>query len=88
MRQILAIDQGTHATRAIVFDGQGRVVASAQQAVALHRHSRSEVEQDAMEILASMRTVITEVLAAPRTRRRHQCRRTRHGDRVWWPGIV
>jgi glycerol kinase len=65
MRQILAIDQGTHATRAIVFDGQGREVASAQQAVMLHRHSRSEVEQDATEILVSMRSVITEVLAAP-----------------------
>lgn len=68
MQQILAIDQGTHATRAIVFDGQGRVVASAQQAVTLHRHSRSEVEQDATEILASMRTVIAEVLAAPGVR--------------------
>jgi glycerol kinase len=65
MRQILAIDQGTHATRAIVFDGQGREIASAQQAVALHRHSRSEVEQDATEILASLRMVITQVLAAP-----------------------
>jgi glycerol kinase len=62
---ILAIDQGTHSTRAIVFDAQGRVVAQARQAVALHARSRSEVEQDPDEILASLRQVVRQALAEP-----------------------
>ena len=31
MKYVLALDQGTTSSRAIVFDRQGRVVASAQQ---------------------------------------------------------
>jgi glycerol kinase len=62
---LLAVDQGTHATRAIVFDRQGRTLATALQPVALHRHNRDEVEQDAAEILASLQQVVAEVLAAP-----------------------
>ena len=62
---ILAIDQGTHSTRAIVFDSQGRVVSSARQAIALQRQSRTEIEQSAMEILQSMQSVVASVLADP-----------------------
>ncbi|MEN8207094.1 MAG: FGGY family carbohydrate kinase [Pseudomonadota bacterium] len=62
---ILAIDQGTHSTRAIIFDSQGRVVSSAQQSIALQRHSRIEVEQSATEILHSMQTVVSSVLDDP-----------------------
>jgi len=62
---ILAIDQGTHSTRAIVFDARGRVVAQARQAVALHARSRSEVEQDPEEILASLHQVVRRALADP-----------------------
>jgi glycerol kinase len=64
-RQILAVDQGTHATRAIVFDRQGSLIASAQQPVALQRRNRDEVEQNASEILDSLRQVVSAVLAAP-----------------------
>ena len=63
--QILALDQGTHATRAVVFDDRGRVIATAQQRVDLYRRSHAEVEQDARLILASMRSVIAEVLVSP-----------------------
>ena len=41
---ILAIDQGTHSTRAIVFNARGRVVALARRPVTLQRHSRTEIE--------------------------------------------
>ena len=59
---ILAIDQGTHSTRAIIYDSQGRVVSSAQQSIALQRHSRSEIEQSPVEILQSMQSVVASVL--------------------------
>ena len=59
---ILAIDQGTYSTRAIIFDSQGRVVSSAQQSIILQRHSRTEIEQSPVEILQSMQTVVASVL--------------------------
>lgn len=62
---ILAIDQGTHATRAIVFDAQGNALAQARQPVDLHRLSHDRIEQDAEEIRASLRTVVERVLADP-----------------------
>ena len=62
---ILAIDQGTHSTRAIVFDSRGHAVCSAQQSVALQRHSRSKIEQSPVEILQSMQGVIKSVLDNP-----------------------
>ena len=62
---ILAIDQGTHSTRAIIFDIKGRVVALARRPVTLLRISRTEIEQSADEILESMHTVIAEVLNHP-----------------------
>jgi glycerol kinase len=62
---ILAIDQGTHSTRAIAFDRQGNPLAMAQQPVTLQVHSRTEVEQDPQQLLDSMQQVIKEVLATP-----------------------
>jgi glycerol kinase len=62
---ILAIDQGTHSTRAIIFDGEGRVVALARRPVTLLRHSQTEVEQSADEILQSLHAVVDEVLQHP-----------------------
>ena len=62
---ILAIDQGTHSTRAIIFNTQGRVVALARQPITLKRHSLTEIEQSADEILQSMHTVVNDVLQRP-----------------------
>ncbi len=62
---ILAIDQGTHSTRAIVFDRQGRLLAKSRQAVSLHARSQTEVEQDPHQLLSSMQQVIEAVLADP-----------------------
>jgi glycerol kinase len=59
---ILTIDQGTHSTRAIIFDTRGRVVALARQPVTLQRLSSTEIEQSAEEILQSMHAVVDEVL--------------------------
>lgn len=63
--QTLAIDQGTHSTRAIVFDEGGRVVRTARQSVSLNRINRLEVEQSPDEIRQSMQTVVASVLNDP-----------------------
>ena len=68
---ILAIDQGTHSSRAIIFDAHGHVVASAQQSITLQQHSRTEIEQSPAEILQSVQAVIASVLDAPGIDREH-----------------
>lgn len=62
---ILVIDQGTHSTRAIVFDGRGQLLASARQPVTLTRSSHTGIEQSPDEIVDSMHGVINGVLADP-----------------------
>jgi glycerol kinase len=61
----LAIDQGTHATRALVFDGRGRMVAHVRRPVSLQARSRAEVEQSPVEILDSLQAVVEEILQQP-----------------------
>ncbi len=63
-RLTLVIDQGTHATRAILFDEMGRERFVARRPVALRRLSPERVEQDGAEIAASMRETVSEALAS------------------------
>ncbi len=62
---ILAIDQGTHSTRAVIFDSQGRALVMAQQAVDLQVLDSTRVEQSPRQILSSMQQVVAEVLRNP-----------------------
>ncbi len=59
---ILAIDQGTTSSRAILFDLQGQVVALAQQAFKQHFPADGWVEHDAEEIWQSCLSCVREVL--------------------------
>ncbi len=60
---LLAIDAGTTSVRAIVFDAQGRIVASAQQEFALFYPQPGWVEQDADEIWAAVLATCRAALA-------------------------
>ncbi|MCG6899768.1 MAG: hypothetical protein LJE75_07155 [Gammaproteobacteria bacterium] len=62
---ILALDQGTHSSRAILFDLHGQQVASASQSLGLQQHSRTEIEQSPVEILQSMQRVLQRVFNNP-----------------------
>jgi len=62
---ILAIDQGTHSTRAVIFDTRGRQVAMTQQSVDLRVLDDTRVEQSPEQIVSSMQQVIREVLRHP-----------------------
>lgn len=64
MGYYLAIDQGTHSSRALVFDKKGNAVASASQSIDLRRLDTHRVEQSAGQILESVRTVVDDCLAA------------------------
>ncbi|MCW5651926.1 MAG: glycerol kinase GlpK [Ramlibacter sp.] len=62
MKYILALDQGTTSSRAIVFDRQGRAVASAQQEFRQSFPRPGWVEHDAREIWTSQRAVAAQAL--------------------------
>jgi glycerol kinase len=60
---ILALDQGTTSSRAILFDHQGHARASASQEFKQHYPQPGWVEHDATEIWQSQRAVAEKVLA-------------------------
>jgi len=53
---VLALDQGSHASRAVLFDATGAEVAQARQPVGTRREGGDVVEQDPQELLASLQT--------------------------------
>lgn len=58
----LSIDQGGHASRVIVFDQAGRMVAEAHRSVAVSRPRPDRVEQDADALVASVQAALGECL--------------------------
>ena len=61
-KYILAIDQGTTSTRAIVFDKQGNIVATSQKEFTQFYPQPGWVEHNPMEIWGSQSGVMREVL--------------------------
>ena len=62
-RHLLALDQGTSSSRAIVFDEDGAIVAMAQREFRQHYPRPGWVEHDPMEILESQLATAREALA-------------------------
>lgn len=60
---ILALDQGGHASRAIVFDACGGVVAEATVGIETHTPAADRVEHDPDELVASVDAAIDRALA-------------------------
>lgn len=69
-RLYLAIDQGTHASRAVVMDAIGHVLASAEQSLDLLHPRRDWAEQDGDEMVASIFSAIAKALLPLGERRR------------------
>src|SRR6266853_1738325 len=69
MRYVLALDQGTTSSRAIVFDERGAARASAQKELRQHFPQPGWVEHDAVEILrtqiACARAALKKAKLAP-----------------------
>jgi len=63
-RYILALDQGTSSSRAILFDKDGRITASSQKEFTQHFPHPGWVEQDPMEIWSSESAVMAEAAAS------------------------
>jgi glycerol kinase len=63
MPHLLALDQGTTSSRAIVFDERGQIKASAQREFAQHFPQPGWVEHDALEIVQSQLAVMQQAVA-------------------------
>ena len=66
---ILAIDQGTSSTKALVVDARGDVVSRAQAPVSLATPEPGWVQQDAEEIWASVQRVVSDALDLEKAKR-------------------
>ena len=62
MTYILALDQGTTSSRAVLFNRQGQPVATAQQEFTQHFPKPAWVEHDAMEIWHTQKSVMQKVV--------------------------
>lgn len=62
-KYILALDQGTTSSRAIVFDKQGNIICSAQKEFTQHFPKPGWVEHDPVEIWSTQAGVATEAIA-------------------------
>jgi glycerol kinase len=65
-RGVLALDQGSHASRACIFDEAGVLCATATVPVATLHPGALQVEQDAAELVQSLRTAAQQACAAAR----------------------
>ena len=61
----LALDQGGHASRAILYDAHGHAVADAFAPVATLRNAEGHVEHDPDALIGSLRRAIDDVCARP-----------------------
>ncbi len=64
----LALDQGGHASRALVFDETGSIIATAAVPVRTSRPAPGRVEHDAEEVVRSVERAATQVIALLRGR--------------------
>jgi len=57
---VLALDQGSHASRAVLFDSSGHQLTAAQVSVATRREGADRVEQDPEELVRSLQTALVD----------------------------
>ncbi len=60
---IIVIDQGTHSTRAIIYNHSGEAIFKSQQEVDLLYRDSARVEQDGMQILKTCESVLNDAHA-------------------------
>ena len=57
---VIVVDQGTHSTRAIIYDHLGNAIFKSQQEIDLYYRDSFQVEQDGTQILNSCISVLDE----------------------------
>ncbi len=57
---IVVIDQGTHSTRAVIYNRSGESIFKSQKSIDLFYHDTGHIEQNGQQILNSCQTVLNE----------------------------
>lgn len=65
MDHTLVIDQGTHASRCIIFDNNGQIITQAEHPLIVYRQDNGFIEQNAEEILASIYFSLDQIKQHP-----------------------
>ncbi|HEY9051640.1 MAG TPA: FGGY family carbohydrate kinase [Gammaproteobacteria bacterium] len=84
MSNILVIDQGTHASRAILVSAHGEIIDHAEKTVSLHRISHEMIEQDAEEILQSIHDVLAQLDTSELNNTRNATLTTQRSTMLAW----
>ncbi|HEY4126523.1 MAG TPA: FGGY family carbohydrate kinase [Gammaproteobacteria bacterium] len=63
-RGVLALDQGGHASRAMVFDPQGKILARAERRIATRRMGKAKVEHSPTALLRSLQEAAEAAIRA------------------------
>ena len=71
---LLALDQGTTSSRAIVFDKKGKIISTSQKEFKQHFPKQGWVEHDPEEIWKSQSKVMIDALVEEGIRSRSDCR--------------
>lgn len=69
-RHVLVLDEGTTSTRAALFDDRSRVVANSALPLTTTTYPDGRVEQDAVELWETSRSVLSDVVATARDEER------------------
>ena len=85
---VLAIDQGTTNTKALLVDRQGRIVASASRPLSIRYPQPAWVEQDARELWTSVREAVDACLEKARRPALWPPSASATSARAWWCGIA
>ena len=64
MSYLLALDQGTTSSRAIIFDEHGKIYSTAQRETQIRTPHSGWVEQDAQEIWSTQIAVVQQAIAS------------------------
>lgn len=84
MSYILVLDQGTHASRAIVFSTNGNIIEETQEAVSLNQINHQTIEQDADELLNSLINCINKLTISTLEKITRCCLTTQRSTIVAW----
>ncbi|MDH5394031.1 MAG: FGGY family carbohydrate kinase [Gammaproteobacteria bacterium] len=65
MAHFLVIDQGTHASRCMIFNSSGQILAQSERSISIYRQDNGFIEQNAEEILNSIHYCLHELQSQP-----------------------
>lgn len=84
MANILVIDQGTHASRAVLVSDDGRIIDHAEKAISLNRISHEMIEQDGKEILQSIHDALAQLQTSELRNTSHAALTTQRSTMLAW----